>query len=167
MMLQFESVVATGSAALDSGIRDTALKTLNGATYLYSLTGPGGGVAVWKLVDGAVPQLVDTEYFSGSITFQVGRTGTPISFGGGDQLILDVDTANGLVGYDLNADGTVGSLRETGTLTGGGDISALVKLSNRVRRSADDGASRYRADCHLYREWGRHIDVLGRDRGTI
>lgn len=129
MMLQFESVVATGSAALDSGIRDTALKTFNGTTYLYSLTGPGGGVAVRKLVDGAVPQLVDTEYFSGSITFQVGRTGTPVSFGGSDQLVLDIDTANGLVGYDLNPDGTVGSLRETGILTGGGDISALVKLS--------------------------------------
>ncbi|WP_170415391.1 dockerin type I domain-containing protein [Ruegeria atlantica] len=129
MMLQFEGVVATGSAALDSGIRDTALKTLNGTTYLYSLTGPGGGVAVWKLVDGTAPQLVDTEFFSGSITFQVGDTGVPISFGGGDQLVLDIDTANGLVGYELNPDGTVGTLRETGTLTGGGDISALVKLS--------------------------------------
>ena len=129
MMLQFESVVATGSAALDSGIRDTALKTFNGATYLYSLTGPGGGVAVWKLVDGAVPQLVDTEYFSGTIAFQVGDMGVPISVGGNDQLVLDIDTANGLVGYALNPDGTVGTLRETGTLTGGGDISALVELS--------------------------------------
>ncbi|WP_170559530.1 dockerin type I domain-containing protein [Ruegeria atlantica] len=129
MMLQFEGVVATGSTALDSGIRDTALKTFNGNTYLYSLTGPGGGVAVWKLIDGAVPQLVDTQYFSGSIMFQVGRTGTAVSFGGSDQLVLDIDTANGLVGYELNPDGTVGTLRETGTLTGGGDISALVKLS--------------------------------------
>lgn len=80
-MLQFESVVATGSTALDSGIGDTALKTLNGNTYLYTVTGPGGGVAVWRLVDGALPQLVDTEYYSGSITFQVGRSATPITLG--------------------------------------------------------------------------------------
>ncbi|WP_170429197.1 dockerin type I domain-containing protein [Ruegeria arenilitoris] len=129
MMLRFDRVIATGSAALDSGIRDTALKTFNGATYLYSLTGPGGGIAVWRLVDGALPQLVDTEYFSGTIAFQVGDIGVPISVGGTNQLVLDVDTANGLVGYILNPDGTVGSLRETGTLTGGGDISALVELS--------------------------------------
>ncbi|MCG7522192.1 dockerin type I domain-containing protein [Ruegeria sp. Ofav3-42] len=133
MMLQFEGVVATGSAALDSGIRDTALKTLNGVTYLYSLTGAGGGIAVWKLVDGAIPQLLDTEYFSGTITFQVGRSGKPVSLGGGDQLVLDIDTATGLVGYELNPDGTVGALRETGTLNGGGDIPALVQLSTGSR----------------------------------
>lgn len=133
MMLQFEGVIATGSAALDSGIRDTALKTLNGVTYLYSLTGPGGGIAVWKLVDGAVPQMMDTEYFSGTITFQVGPSGEPVSLGGGDQLVLDIDTATGLVGYELNPDGTVGALRETGSLNGGGDISALVQLSTGSR----------------------------------
>ncbi|WP_037312796.1 dockerin type I domain-containing protein [Ruegeria halocynthiae] len=129
MMLQFDGVVATGSATLDSGIGDTALKTFNGVTYLYSVTGPGGGVAVWKLVEGALPQLQDTEYFSGSISLQVGRSGTPVSLAGEEQLILDVNSATGLVGYELNPNGTVGTLQETGTLAGGGDISALVQLS--------------------------------------
>ncbi|WP_170762974.1 dockerin type I domain-containing protein [Ruegeria lacuscaerulensis] len=130
MMLKFESVVATGSAALDSGIGDTALKTFNGVTYLYSVTGPGGGIAVWKLTEGAVPQLQDTEYFSGSISFQVGRSGTPVSLAGDDQLVLDVNSATGLVGYDLNPNGTVGTLQETGSLAGGGDISALVQIGD-------------------------------------
>ncbi|WP_120632157.1 M10 family metallopeptidase C-terminal domain-containing protein [Ruegeria sp. EL01] len=129
MMLQFESVVATGSAALDSGIGDTALKTFNGDTYLYTVTGPAGGIAVWQLVDGAIPQLVDTEYYSGTITFLVGRSGDAVTLGGQDQLVLDVNTATGLVGYDLNSDGSIGDLQETGTLTGGGDISALVQMS--------------------------------------
>ncbi|NOD30407.1 beta-propeller fold lactonase family protein [Ruegeria atlantica] len=129
MMLQFESVVATGSAALDSGIGDTALKTLNGNTYLYTVTGPGGGVAVWRLVDGALPQLVDTEYYSGSITFQVGRSATSITLAGTEQIALDINTATGLVGYDVNADGTIGNLKETGVLNGGGDISAIVQFS--------------------------------------
>ncbi len=128
-MLQFESVVATGSTALDSGIGDTALKTLNGNTYLYTVTGQGGGVAVWRLVDGALPQLIDTEYYSGTITFLVGRSGTPVTLAGTEQLVLDVNTAMGLVGYDVNADGTIGSLKETGTLNGGGDISAIVQVS--------------------------------------
>lgn len=126
-MLQFEGVVATGSAALDSGIGHTALKTLNGVTYLYSVTGPGGGIAVWKLVEGALPQLQDTEYFSGTITFQVGDIGMPVTLAGDDQLVLDVHSATGLIAYDLNSDGTVGTLQEMGTLTGGGDISALVQ----------------------------------------
>ncbi len=129
MMLQFETLVATGSTALDSGIGDTALKTFNGDTYLYTVTGPAGGIAVWHLVDGSIPQLVDTEYYSGTITFQVGRSGTPVSLAGTDQLALDIDTATGLVGYDLNPDGTIGDLQETGTLSGGGDLSALVQLS--------------------------------------
>lgn len=128
-MLQFEGMVATGSAALDSGIGDTALKTFNGNTFLYTVTRPVGGLAVWRLVDGALPQLVDTEYYSGTITFQVGHSAMPVSLAGNDQLVLDVNTATGLVGYDLNADGTIGSLQETGTLTGGGDISALVQVS--------------------------------------
>lgn len=128
-MLQFEGVVATGSAALDSGIGDTALKTFNGTTYLYTVTGPGGGVAVWRLVEGALPQLVDTEYYSGTITFHVGRSGTPITLAGSEQLVLDVNMAVGLVGYDLNVDGTLDSLTETGSLAGGGDISAIVQVS--------------------------------------
>ncbi|MBO9412556.1 hcalcium-binding protein [Ruegeria sp. R8_2] len=132
MMLQFEGVVATGSAALDSGIGDTALKTFNGETYLYSVTGPGGGVVVWKLIDGAIPQVQDTEYFAGSISFQVGRSGTPVSFADGDQLVLDVRSASGLVGYELNPDGTIGALQETGTLVGGGDVSAVAQLSGGI-----------------------------------
>ncbi|MCX8955384.1 hcalcium-binding protein, partial [Ruegeria sp. NA] len=128
-MLQFEGVVATGSAALDSGIGDTALKTFNGTTYLYTVTGPGGGVAVWRLVESALPQLVDTEYYSGTITFQVGRSGAPITLAGTEQLVLDVNMAVGLVGYDLNPDGTLDTLMETGSLTGGGDISAIVQVS--------------------------------------
>ncbi|WP_170545947.1 beta-propeller fold lactonase family protein [Ruegeria arenilitoris] len=130
MVLQFEGVVATGSAALDSGIGDTALKTLNGETYLYSVTGPGGGITVWKLVEGALPQLQDTEYFSGTITYQVGDSAMPVALAGDDQLILDVGTATGLVGYELNPNGTVGTLQETDSLVGGGDISALVQLGN-------------------------------------
>ncbi|WP_170405296.1 beta-propeller fold lactonase family protein [Ruegeria arenilitoris] len=130
MVLQFEGVVATGSAALDSGIGDTALKTLNGETYLYSVTGPGGGITVWKLVEGALPQLQDTEYFSGSITYQVGDSAMPVSLAGDDQLVLDVGTATGLVGYELNPNGTVGALQETDSLVGGGDISALVQFGD-------------------------------------
>ncbi len=129
MMLQFQSMVATGSAALDSGIGDTALKTFNGDTYLYTVTGPAGGVTVWRLVDGAIPQLVDTEYYTGTITFVVGRSGVPVTLGGQDQLVLDVNTSTGLVGYDLNSDGSIGDLQETGTLAGGGDVSALVQMS--------------------------------------
>ncbi len=129
MMLQFQSMVATGSAALDSGIGDTALKTFNGDTYLYTVTGPAGGVTVWRLVEGAIPQLVDTEYYTGTITFVVGRSGVPVTLGGQDQLVLDVNTSTGLVGYDLNSDGSIGDLQETGTLAGGGDVSALVQMS--------------------------------------
>ncbi|CUJ97936.1 Serralysin C precursor [Ruegeria denitrificans] len=132
MMLQFEGVVATGSAALDLGIGDTALKTFNGVTYVYSVTGPGGGIAVWKLVEGALPQLQDTEFFGGTITFQVGDIGVPVKLAGGDQLILDVHSATGLVGYDLNPNGTVGALQETDTLTGGGNISTLVQFGDVV-----------------------------------
>ncbi|WP_298937528.1 dockerin type I domain-containing protein [uncultured Ruegeria sp.] len=128
-MLQFQSMVATGSAALDSGIGDTALKTFNGDTYLYTVTGPAGGVTVWRLVEGAIPQLVDTEYYTGTITFVVGRSGVPVTLGGQDQLVLDVNTSTGLVGYDLNSDGSIGDLQETGTLAGGGDVSALVQMS--------------------------------------
>ncbi len=130
MVLQFEGVVATGSAALDSGIGDTALKTLNGETYLYSVTGPGGGIAVWKLVEGALPQLQDTEYFSGTITYQVGDSAVPVALAGEDQLVLDVGTATGLVGYELNPNGTIGALQETDSLVGGGDISALVQIGD-------------------------------------
>ncbi len=129
MMLQFERVVATGTAALDSGIGDTALKTFNGEKYLYSTTGPGGGIVSWRLADGAAPQIQDQQYFGASITHQVGRSGVPIHLAGSDGLILDVDTATGLVSYDLNVDGTIGGLRETGSLTGGGDISAAVQMT--------------------------------------
>ncbi len=129
VMLQFETVVATGSPALDSGIGDTALKTFNGDTYLYSVTGPFGGVAAWRLTEGAGPQLVDTVYHSGPILYQVGRTGVPITLGAEDQLALDINNATGLVGYTLNADGTFGDLQETGTLVGGGDISAMTQLA--------------------------------------
>ncbi len=129
MKLQFESVVATGTAALDSGIGDTALKTFNGETYLYSMTGPGGGIVSWHLGSGVLPQEIDQQYFDASISYQVGRSGIPIQLASGDQLILDVDTATGLIGYDLNPDGSTGSIRETNTLSGGGDISAATQLT--------------------------------------
>ncbi len=129
MMLQFERVVATGTAALDSGIGDTALKTFNGETYLYSTSGPGGGLVSWHLVEGAGPQEQDQQYFDASIAHQVGRSGTPIHLAGNNQLVLDVDTATGLVGYELNADGTIGALQETNALMGGGDIAAAVQVT--------------------------------------
>ncbi|CAD0186885.1 Serralysin C precursor [Ruegeria sp. THAF57] len=129
MMLQFERVVATGSAALDSGIGDTALKTFNGDTYLYSVTGPGGGVAVWKLSDGLIPQLTDTVYFSGALATTAGRMGFPVSLAGEDQLILSVRYASGLVGYAMNPDGTLGQLHESSGLVGGGNLSAVAQVS--------------------------------------
>ncbi|MDA7963994.1 beta-propeller fold lactonase family protein [Ruegeria sp.] len=129
MRLQFETVVATGATALDSGIGDTALKTFNGETYLFSLSGIGGGIVAWHLVDGAAPVLLDQQYYSVTITQQVGRSGIPVTLAGSDHLILNVDGATGLVSYGLNADGTFGTLQETGTLTGGGDIGAAVQVS--------------------------------------
>lgn len=128
MILHFETVVATGSSSLDSGIGDTALKTFNGTTYLYSTTGPLGGAVVWRLVEGALPQFHDSEYFSSNITLQVGRFGQPVSLAGNDHLVLDINNATGLVSYGLNPDGTFGGLQETGTLVGGGDIAALAEL---------------------------------------
>ncbi len=128
-MLQFERVVATGTAALDSGIGDTALKTFNGETYLYSTSGSGGGLVSWRLVEGAGPKEQDQQYFDASIAHQVGRSGTPIHLAGNNQLVLDVDTAPGLVGYELNADGTIGALQETDALAGGGDIAAAVQVT--------------------------------------
>lgn len=128
-MLQFERMVATGTAALDSGIGDTALKTFNGETYLYSTTGPGGGIVSWRLVDNAAPQELDQQYFDVTIAHQVGRSGVPVHLAGSDQFVLDVDTATGLVGYELNADGTIGGLQETGTLIGGGDVAAVAQMT--------------------------------------
>ncbi|MEM9106546.1 MAG: hcalcium-binding protein, partial [Pseudomonadota bacterium] len=127
MMLQFESVVATGTAALDSGIGDLALKTFNGETYLYSTTGPEGGIVSWHLTDAGAPVLQDQQYFDASIAQQVGREATLVTLGGTPQLVLDVDSAMGLVGYDLNTDGTIGTLQETPGLSGGGDISAAAQ----------------------------------------
>lgn len=129
MMLNFETVVVTGSAALDSGIRDTALKTFNGNTYLYTLSGPGGGVVVWSLLEGAPPQVQDSAYFSANITFQIGRSSVALSFGGEDHLALDINNASGLVSYALNPDGTLGALQESETLPDGGDVSGLAKLT--------------------------------------
>ena len=129
MKLQFERVVATGTAALDSGIGETALKTFNGDVYLYRVTGFGGGFASWRLSEGTGPTLIDQQLFGPTITYQIDRDGMPVTLGGSDQLILDVNTATGLVGYGLNSDGTIGALQETGTLVGGGDISALAQLS--------------------------------------
>lgn len=129
MMLQLGGVVATGSAALDSGIGDTALETINGETYLYSLTGQGGGIVVWHLVEGAVPQQQDIEYFSGTISGTVGRSGEMVSLLGGDHIVLDVRSAAGLVSYEILPDGSIGELQETGTLSGGGGYSALVQVS--------------------------------------
>ncbi|WP_254430359.1 dockerin type I domain-containing protein [Ruegeria arenilitoris] len=128
-MLQFERVVATGSPALDSGIGDTALKTFNGVTYLYSTTRAGGGIVVWQLVDGGAPQFHDDQYFSGTISLQVGSLGALVALGASDLLALDVDTATGLVGYALNTDGTIGALQETAAISGGGDVTALVQYS--------------------------------------
>ena len=88
MMLQFERVVATGSPALDSGIGDTALKTFNGVTYLYSTTRAGGGIVVWQLVDGGAPQFHDDQYFSGTISLQVGRLGALVALGASDLLAM-------------------------------------------------------------------------------
>ncbi|SDX00335.1 hypothetical protein SAMN05444358_102168 [Ruegeria halocynthiae] len=129
MMLQFERVVATGTAALDSGIGDTALKTFNGETYLYSTTGPGGGIVSWRLVESGNPTEQDQQYFGASIAHQVDRSGTPIHLAGSDLLVLDVDTATGLVGYSLNPDGTIGALQESAALAGGGDLDAAVQLT--------------------------------------
>ncbi|WP_299665143.1 hcalcium-binding protein [uncultured Ruegeria sp.] len=128
-MLQFKDVVATGTAALDSGIGDTALKTFNGETYLYSTTGPGGGIVSWRLEAGVAAQAVDQQYFEATIAHQVGRIGIPINLVDGDQLILDVDNATGLIGYDLNTDGTIGEIHETNSLSGGGDISAATQMT--------------------------------------
>ena len=129
VMLQFERVVATGSPALDSGIGDTALKTFNGVTYLYSTTGATGGIVVWQLKDSVAPQFHDEQYFGETITLQVGRISVPISLGSQDWLVLDVDTSAGLVGYGLNADGSIGGLQETAALPGGGDLTSLAQYS--------------------------------------
>lgn len=129
LILQFERVVATGSPALDSGIGDTALKTFNGVTYLYSTTGATGGIVVWQLVEGGAPQFHDDNYFSGTIAFQVGRFGTPVFLGQEHWLVMDVDSSVGLVGYQINTDGSVGALKETAAIPGGGNLTSLVQFS--------------------------------------
>ncbi len=128
-MLQFGTVVATGATALDSGIGDTALKTFNGETCLFTVSGPGGGIVSWHLIEGAAPVIQDQQYYDITIAYQVGREGVPVALGGADHLVLDVDIASGLVSYDLLGDGSIGTLQETGTLIGGGDVSAAVQVA--------------------------------------
>lgn len=129
MKLQFERVVATGSPALDSGIGDTALKTFNGVTYLYGVTGATGGISVWELTAGGAPVFHDDQYFGSTIALQTGRFGQPVTFGAQDWIVLDIDTATGLVGYQLNGDGTIGALSEAAAVSGGGDVTSLVQYS--------------------------------------
>ena len=60
---------------------------------------------------------------------QVGSLGALVVLGASDLLALDVDNASGLVGYELNTDGTIGALQETAAIPGGGDVTALVQYS--------------------------------------
>ncbi|WP_170605455.1 dockerin type I domain-containing protein [Ruegeria arenilitoris] len=132
MMLRFDRMVATGFAALDSGIGDTCLKIVNGDTHIFSFTGVNGGIASWKLVEGAGPLAADQQLYDVAISQQVGRSAVSRTFGDQTHLILDVDNALGLVSYDLSASGTIGDLHETDGLTGGGDISAAAQVSSEL-----------------------------------
>lgn len=128
-MLGFDGITTTGVAAFDSGIGDLDLKTLNGVSVLCAATGVGGGISAWQVAaDGSLTPL-DTQMYAGTITAQVSRNIWTVQLDGTDHLVLDVDTATGLVSYDLGATGQIGSQQETQPLTGGGDIDALVQFS--------------------------------------
>lgn len=128
-MFQFMSLTTTGSAGFDTGIGDLALKTFNGQTYLYAASGVNGGITAWRLQSGGSPVLHDDQTYASSITTQVARKIMPVTIAGSENLALDVDTATGLVSYTLNSNGSVGALRETVTLSGGGDIDALTQVA--------------------------------------
>ncbi|MEM7176206.1 MAG: dockerin type I domain-containing protein [Pseudomonadota bacterium] len=129
-MLRFSGIAATGTAGFDTGIGDLTLKTFNGDTYLYSASGSGGGIVAWRLSAGSAPVRHDDQVFADSISALVARKLMPVTLAGTDHLVLDVDTATGLVSYDLATSGQIGALQETAGLNGGGDITALTQASD-------------------------------------
>lgn len=128
MYLQWQGHLSTGQDALDIDVRDATIATIGTGTYLYTSTGIHGGLAVYELSDaGGTAQLVDQQYFTKQDAGGVAGVVEVVEFGGQTQLVFGSAPGNGLIGYELSGNGTIGGFNTIMPASGNvGQMSAMA-----------------------------------------
>lgn len=128
MHIQFVGQMATAGPLLTTDIRDLHLVTLETATFLYTLTPSGGGLAAYRVSqDGSLATLQDTLYFTPDITEWAGPNLTPVPGVGGTELIYG--SRGALRSVALEDDGMLADTPGAMALPGApGNVSTAVFL---------------------------------------
>lgn len=113
MRLQLQGVIGSGTEMLDAGITDLEAVLVGGQVHLYSSTGRNGGLVDYVIGGDGQAHLNTQVIFPDNITGTVNDEIILAETGNGLTLLIGT-RAQGLIGYDLRADGTIGGQTTTG-----------------------------------------------------
>lgn len=107
--LRFTGIVSGANIASTTGIQGLEILTTGQGTFLYGVTGNGGGLASYAISGGQLASEVDLEVFAGSVELTEGTGATLVSENGSTYLLHNgtLGTSMGLT--ELNSDGTLGT----------------------------------------------------------
>lgn len=137
MQLQLHGVVETGVSLLNSGITDLEVAVIDGVTHLYASTGRNGGIAEYVVGGDGQVALNTSVIFPANIAGSVSDRLVIVDDGSGPALMIGT-RATGLIAYDLNPGGGIGSQTtiswsavNSGAAQGSaGYLQALVTMSD-------------------------------------
>lgn len=141
MNFTFEGQISIGDAHLDADIQGFDSVELAAGSFLYASTGQNGGLIAYRLVDGALAQVVDQELFSTSSSAVASGLVSCVSVGGSLQLIFGGSTSADLVSYSISNNGQMSTLSQIGDI-----ISGTMKISAVAAIETSNGTVLYVVD---------------------
>ncbi|TVS05924.1 MAG: calcium-binding protein, partial [Rhodobacteraceae bacterium] len=137
MWLQLGGVYESGNELLDQGISDSLVHKTSQGSFLVATTGAYGGLSVHRIAANGNLVPVDSLVFPESVQ---NATSSHLSIGefNGQTIIFFGSTPTTLIGYVINANGTLGGFRNIGLTAledaylsqGADNLTSLTKLTD-------------------------------------
>ncbi|WP_444453751.1 calcium-binding protein [Rhodobacter capsulatus] len=97
MRIEFSRRFESGFSLLDTNIERLEITVTDSGTFLYSSTGSNGGILAWRVDGGAVPGVVDSFYFPGSLASMMTLDLSWATFNGYTRIIFGVTQGGDLL----------------------------------------------------------------------
>lgn len=133
--------VLTDQTLLDFGISDLVVHKTADGTYLYSTSGPGGGVAAFEIDPGGGLRMIDFVHFTPAMSGAAMECLTLLDTAHGTQLVVAGATDGALMAFGLGPDGRLGtSTRIDGLVDGSALVSDIDQLAGQTLFVANPGS---------------------------
>ena len=132
----FRAIQVTGVTNIDFGISDIEWHSTPTGTFLYAMSGPSGGMVAYEVVEGQGLVMVDQVMFPASYAGLDGSALSMVEIDGVSYVVPGQSGGN-IIGYAINADGTLAAAETVIPDGATGGISGILSLPDAIYTFGD------------------------------